>query len=34
VTTVTGLKVRAIVALATLAHLALVVGEFGFHKGP
>jgi hypothetical protein len=30
----TGLKVRAIVALATLAHLALVVGEFGFHRTP
>jgi hypothetical protein len=30
----TGLKVRAIVALATLAPLALFVGEFGFHRNP
>jgi hypothetical protein len=30
----TAVKVRAIVALAMLVHMALVVGEFGFHKGP
>jgi hypothetical protein len=30
----TALKVRAIVALAMLVHLALLVGEFGFHKSP
>jgi hypothetical protein len=30
----TALKVRAIVALAVLVQTALVVGEFGFQKGP
>lgn len=30
----TAVKVRAIVALTMLAQLALIVGEFGFHKNP
>lgn len=30
----TAIKVRAIVALAMLVHVALVVGELGFHRNP